>query len=445
MPRSKTRTNVHRAFVIFISAASLALTLAPWSQAVPAAPAITTPATGAVLAGLSGSRSVTFEGSAPSGSTVELFEGATSLGTATAGEGDGTTGPWTASAVFTTGAHTIFAIATDAAAVASPASEAISFTIDAQRPAVSITAPEDNFVYKPGEAVEITGRATDNVGVFAVRLEYWRLDKLAFRSLATCDECGTSASSVQWRHAPVLGQPGVYQVKAEAIDLASISSTKPARTFVTTEVTAPTVTPPDGTPAPPEIETPDPGSVQPGTQPTTFTGTAPSGSKVTLVESLQGLGTIGTSEASVGDGTTGVWKIRFMLTEGTYGVQARTTTAEGVAGELGALVAFSVDSTAPGLTVAAQNPVVFLPGQPVELTGTITDNFRAAAVQIEYWFLDELVLRQYASCRGCGTSSATWSHRPNLPRPGNYYVKVFAIDAAGNKTAAQALTIVRTI
>jgi large repetitive protein len=445
MPRLTTRANVRRAFVISACVVSLALGLAPWAPAVPAAPAITSPVSGAVLAGLSGSRTVSFAGTAPSGATVELFEGASSLGTATADTGDGSTGAWTAAASFVSGEHSVFAVATDAAAIASPASDAVTFTVDDKRPNVSISAPEDNFVYKPGEAVEIAGRATDNIGVFAVRLEYWRVDKLAFRSLATCDDCGAGATSAEWTHTPVLGQPGVYQVKAEAIDLAGISSTKPARTFVTTEVVAPTVTPPEGTPAPPEITAPDPGSIQPGAQPTTFSGTAPSGSKVTLVETLQGLGTIGTTETSVGDGTTGVWKLRFMLTEGTYGVQARTTSLNGWVGELGALVAFSVDSSAPGLTVATQNPVVFLPGQPVELTGTITDNFRTAAVQIEYWFLDQLVLRDYAACRGCGTSSATWTHRPSLSRPGNYYVKVSAIDVAGNKSPAQSLTIVTTV
>jgi hypothetical protein len=436
---------VRRAFVVSISATAIALSLAGWAPADPAAPAITKPAAGAAIAGMSGSASVPFEGTAPSGATVELFEGATSLGTATAGAGDGSTGPWNASAVFEKGVHTVFAIATDAAAIAGPASESVTFTVDAQRPSAAIAAPEDKFVFKPGEPVAITGTATDDVGVFAVRLEYWRLDKLAFRSLATCDECGTGATSASWTHSPVLGQPGVYQVKAEAIDMAGISSAKPARTFVTTEVTAPTVTPPDGTPAPPEITAPDPGSIQPGTQPTTFSGTAPSGSKVTLVETLQGLGTIGTTETSVGDGTTGVWKLRFMLTEGTYGVQARTTTLDGWVGSLGGMVAFSVDSTAPGLTVTTESPVVFLPGQPVVLSGTITDNFRASRVQLDYYFLDKVVYQGFATCRGCGTSSATWTHQPQLSNPGSYYVKVSAIDVAGNKSPAQNLTIVKTI
>ncbi|WP_202920290.1 Ig-like domain-containing protein [Urbifossiella limnaea] len=97
--------------------------------------------------GVTADATPTFTGSAEAGATVELFEGSTRLGTATA-----TAAGWTiTSSLLGDGPHTVFARATDAAGNVSD-SAPVTVTVDTTRPAVSVTRG-------PSQAATVLGTA----------------------------------------------------------------------------------------------------------------------------------------------------------------------------------------------------------------------------------------------------------------------------------------------
>ena len=102
--------------------------------AVPSAPVITAPAQGSRI----NSASFAVKGTAEPGSTVELFEGTASRGTATAAS----SGSWsvTLSGV-ANGSHTYTARATDAVGNTSSASAARTVIVDTARPSVTVVSP----------------------------------------------------------------------------------------------------------------------------------------------------------------------------------------------------------------------------------------------------------------------------------------------------------------
>jgi hypothetical protein len=97
----------------------------------PEKPIVTTPATNNPTTVLADS-TPTISGTAEPGSSVEIFRGATSIGTVNA---DGLTGTWSiTSGVLADGSYTVSARATDAAANTSPASDDVTFEVDTTPP-----------------------------------------------------------------------------------------------------------------------------------------------------------------------------------------------------------------------------------------------------------------------------------------------------------------------
>jgi len=119
----------------------------------PATPTITSPTSGITT----NDNTVTLTGDAESLSTVEIFDGATSLGTTTA------TSPWT----FTTpalsdGTHTFTATATDASGNTSPPSAPVTITVTS---AVPVATTDEDVIWTRGSNVGIVGNAlTKNAG-----------------------------------------------------------------------------------------------------------------------------------------------------------------------------------------------------------------------------------------------------------------------------------------
>ena len=97
----------------------------------PAAPSITSPANGATDT----DGALTVIGTAEAGASVRVRDGGAPVGTAvTAGAG----GAWTVALTLADGAHTLTAVATDAAGNASPASTGVGVTVDTQAPDTAI-------------------------------------------------------------------------------------------------------------------------------------------------------------------------------------------------------------------------------------------------------------------------------------------------------------------
>ncbi|HEY0587647.1 MAG TPA: Ig-like domain-containing protein [Pseudoduganella sp.] len=131
------------------------------APAAPSAPVLTSDS------GLSGSDLVTnvntptFTGSAESGSTVKIYDGATLLGSVTA-----TGGVWSyTSTTLADGSHNISATATDVAGNVSAASAAIAVTVDTTAPVVNSVSVPANGTYYTGNTLDFTVNFSEAVYV----------------------------------------------------------------------------------------------------------------------------------------------------------------------------------------------------------------------------------------------------------------------------------------
>ena len=434
-PRFKARTVA----VVFGAIGALLFPLV--SSAVGGAPVITAPSEGGYVSGFS---AVTIRGTAAPGDTATVVDAvAGTLGAGTA-NGDGA---WAVSATLGEGRHTITATASDANGTTSPPSAPVTFEVDATRPAVAIDSPEDGHAFGAGEPLVIEGSASDERVVHAIRLEYWTLGKLAQEKNADCDDCGT-AGALSWSHNPTLN-PGQYELRAYSFDAAGNRSASYAKTtFVVsglgqTGLVAPPL--PDlGGGEVPEIPTllePDQGDLVPGErEPTEFSGTTEPGSTVEIKEEVAGLGTIGTA---VDEDEDGRWSVEVTLPTGTYGVRTQATDEDGNLSPLSDLIVFEVDAELPSLSHITEDGTIFLPTQDVVLEGTALDDRATFAVVLEYWQGDQRVRHEIAECLTCGEPEAAWEARPDALKPGYYYVKVQAIDEAGQRSTVQVLTFTK--
>ncbi len=120
-----------------------------------------TPVLASGSAGITNDNTPTFTGTAESGSTVSLYDGATLLGTAVA-----TGGTWSFTAgSLSDGSHTLTAVSTDAAGNASAASAALGITIDTTAPTTNSTSVPTNGIYYTGDALDFTVNFTEAVTV----------------------------------------------------------------------------------------------------------------------------------------------------------------------------------------------------------------------------------------------------------------------------------------
>lgn len=409
------------------------------------APEILSPATGSNVAGASG---VSVSGTADAGSMVDVVNAGSGavLGSAVTNGSQGV-GTWNVTLTLGNGDWSINALQRG---VGVPSSS-VSFHVDAVRPlSPDVDNPTSNAIFGPGQNARIEGSAADDSGVLAVQLEFWLLNQLKKRVNAECT-CGGTDATFSYDFNPDI--PGFYALKAATYDLAGNRSESTTVTFFDSGVrTGPQVPQtPKGpeVPKPPIIYTPDPGEIVPGGESGNeeeIRGTAPPGARVQVFETNAGLGTINNWRTTVADPRTGVWAVEHDFADGRYTIAARTIDARGRISPLSTRVSFYVDGLRPTLSVENESdelPITFLPTEPVALEGVINDNRGLLAVQLEYWFLDHLALRENALCDCSGRRESRWVDHPPLTMPGYYYVKITGIDAAGNKSNTEVVTFIK--
>lgn len=167
--------------------------------------------------------SLTFSGTAETGSTVELFDGVSSLGTITA-----TGGNWSFDVSLTAGIHSLTAIATDAAGNVSDASSALSITIDTTAPSGTMVI-NNNAAYTniPGVALTFSSVSSD-----VIQMELANSPVGSFQS----------AISYESPHSYTLPSNGeeTYTVRARFTDAAGNVSSSTSDTIIFDSV-APTI------------------------------------------------------------------------------------------------------------------------------------------------------------------------------------------------------------
>jgi hypothetical protein len=276
----------------------------------PPPPVLESPADGTLTA----DDTVTVSGTAEPGTTVEVFDGAASLGTTPA---DGA-GAWSTTLTgVADGAHTYTATASDAAGNTSAASSGRTVTVDTD-------APETIMGTSPIGSTSSTSAA------------------LSFSS----DEAGsTFECSLDGAQFVACSSPHAYHGLAEgphafdvrAIDAAgNVDPTPAARTWTV-----------DTTPPPaPELTSPADGSLSASAS-ITVAGTAEPGA---VVEVFDGVVSKGVTTA----GTGGAWsKPLTGLADGSHTFTARATDAAGNESPLSSARAITVDTSAPETTIGS--------------------------------------------------------------------------------------------
>ncbi|HIE4432987.1 Ig-like domain-containing protein [Burkholderia multivorans] len=369
---------------------------------VPGVPAITAVTDDAqhpiVSGGATNDTTPTLSGTAEAGSTINVYDGTTLIGTTTADA----SGHWTLTpAALGEGVHAITVTATDIAGNVSAPSAAFDLTVDTTAP----VAPTVN----PTDGTSLSGTAEAGATI-----------QIDTNGDGVPDATVTADPSGTWTYTPSTPLPVGTQIGVTASDAAG--NTSPAASVaVTGDVTAP---------AAPAIAgvTDDVGSVLGAivsggsTDDTTpmLTGTAEAGSTINIYDGTTLLGTT-TADAS------GSWSFTPTtgLGEGTHSLTVTATDSSGNVSVPSAAFDLTVDTTAPSAPTV--NPT-----DGTSLSGTAE---AGATIQID--------------TNGDGTPDATvtagptgaWNYTPSTPLPVGTQIGVTASDAAGNKSPAASVTV----
>ena len=362
-----------------------------------------------------------FTGTSAAGATVQLLEGATVLGSATADA----SGNWSiTSSALSDGVHNIAAQATDLAGNTSAASSALAVTIDTSNPAVStpaLTPASDSGVSNTDNITSITTPVFTGTAEAGAMIQL--LEGTTVLGSATADGTGS------WSMTSSALAAGVHHLAARATDLAGNQSTS-GSLAVTIDTLAPTVSVPDLAAAS------DSGSSNSDnlTNITTpvFVGTSAAGATVQLFEGTTVLGST-TADAS------GNWSITSsMLTSGTHNIAAHSTDLAGNQSTSGTLTV-TIDTAGPAISVpdltAASDSGSSNSDQVTnDTTPTLSGTAEAGA---------SVALLDGSTVVGTATanSSGNWTITASALANGVHNLTARATDAAGNQTTSAALAV----
>ena len=284
-----------------VSDASAALNVTVDTVA-PGAPTVASfsPDSGKTGDGITNANHITLTGTAVAGSTVEVFDGATQIGTATANA----SGAWTfATGTLADGSHAFTSKAMDAAGNVSAASAALNVTVDTVAPAAPTVASFSPDSGKAGDGITNANHITlAGTAVAGSTVEVF--------DGATQIGTATANASGAWTFATGTLADGSHAFTTKAMDAAGNLSAASAALNVTVDTVAP------GAPVLVSDNSAANNSVN-------VTGTAEAGSKVSLYEGTTLLGT-GVANSS------GNWTINTgSLSAGAHDFTATATDAAG--------------------------------------------------------------------------------------------------------------------
>jgi hypothetical protein len=355
----------------------------PASFADLAAPVIASPPDGSYT----NAHVVTLSGTAITNSTVAVYDGSSSQGTATA---DGS-GNWskTLSSV-AEGAHSYTAAATDAAGNTSPASGVTHVTVDTVAPvAPAISSPADGSYNNTGN-VTLSGTAEANSTI------------TVFDGPSSKGTTITNGSGM-WTKTLSSVADGDHSYAATAMDAAN--NTSPVSGF--THLTVDTVGP-----AAPAISSPADGSYN-NTGTVVLSGTAEANSAVTVLDG-------GTSKGTTSTDGSGAWtKTLSPIADGSHSYTATATDAANNTSPASGTTHVTVDTVAPATSIT---------GGPSGATNQASPSFGFSSNETGSTFQCKLAGPGQASTYSACFSPAQYSGLAD----GAYTLTVRATDQAGN-------------
>ncbi len=377
----------------------------------------------------------TITGTAESGATVRLYDGATQIGSATA-----TGGAWsiTPTASLAQGAHGLTATATDAAGNVSAASQTLNLTIDTTPPTLSIASSTP--ALRSGQSATITFTFSEDPGASfssgSVTVSGGSLGAVS-GSGATRTATFTPASNFEGS-ASITVAAGSYQ------DLAGNNGGAANTPSIAIDTRAPAA------PAAPDLaaasDSGDPDRANWNTDNVTnvalptFTGSAEAGATIRVYD---GAALIATTTA-FGNGS---WSVAssVALAEGQHTITAIATDAAGNASAASGALALTIDLTPPAAPATPSLAAASDSGDDAndQLTNVITPTFRGAAGSVEggaavkLYDTDGSVI---ASTVANGDGS--WSVASAALAEGGHAITARAVDVAGNAGAASGALMV---
>ena len=397
------------------SAASAPLSVTV-DTAAPGAPTVSTFSsdTGVVGDGITADNTLTLTGTAEASSTVNVYDGATLLGQATA---DGS-GAWSyTTAALANGGHSLTATATDAAGNTSATSATLSVMVDTAAPSSPAIASLSNDTGTVGDGITgdntltLTGTADANSTVKVY-------DGATLLGIVTADGSGA------WSYITAALTNGTHSLTATATDAAGNASAASATFNVTVDTTAPS------TPAIASFSS-DSGTIGDGItndNTLTLTGTAEANSTVRVYDGATLLGTVTANGSGAWTYTTAA------LANGSHSLTATATDAAGNIGAASAALNVTVDTAAPGApAIATFSSDTGTVGDGVTADNTLTLTGTAEA---------NSTVKVYDGATLLGTvtanASGAWSYTTAALANGTHSLTATATDAAGNASAASA-------
>lgn len=366
----------------------------------PDAPAIISPAEGSTLM----DSFAAVAGTAEPGAHIRLREGARIVASTYAD----TSGAWSTAAGFANGAHTLDAVATDAAGNPSASPSVRAFTVsDATAPAIPVIGTPAQSATVDASLVAIAGSAEPGAHVTV---------REGGVAIGTAPANAAGAWRLVVRDLP----GGPHTVTASATDPAGNTGDASAPRGFTVIVTAP---------PPLAISSPAQDSVQPGIVAFSGSGAKPGGA-LALEEGGIRLGTV----MPAADGS---WTMGLRLPPGPHAVVARSASS------VSQSIAFTVDADPPSVAVATAPRTLFLPGEVVRIVGAADDDRSVAAVTVSYFDqFNNQVAKQAATCACApGARAVEWMSQPLLPT-GSYTALAQSTDQAGNVSGLRTTTFI---
>jgi hypothetical protein len=274
---------------------------------------------------------LTISGTTEANISVELFDGASSLGTTTANGA----GAWTMDVPLAAGSHSITAVATDVAGNPSAASAVLSITVDTTAPGApttpNLSAADDSGPSNTDNITNVTSGLT-----FSGTAE--ASSSVELFDGATSLGTGTANGAGNWSIDLALSA-GVYSITAKATDAAgNTSAASGALALVITGGAAAPSTP--DLASADDTGTSNSDNITKNTTGLTFSGTSDANASIQLFNGATSLGTTTANGA-------GAWTINLALAQGTYSVTAVATNGGGDVSPSSGSVAVTIDTTAP--------------------------------------------------------------------------------------------------
>jgi probable HAF family extracellular repeat protein len=343
----------------------------------------------------------TFSGTAESGSTVTLFRDGAETGTALAAEGT-----WTIVDSATTNGTAVYtARSADPAGNVSDFSAGLPVTIDTVPPVLNLSGAPDGTEYVlPDVPPSPTFAPSDGSG------------------------SGIVSHSETWA-TPVGTSVGLYTYSAVAQDLAG-NTTSETRSYRVVEQTVPPA------PSTPDLSAAHDSGFSPSDDVTNsatleLSGTAETGSVVTLYRETSAIGTV------TADSATGAWALSDSpAADGVYSYTATATNAAAIVSEHSGALVVIVDRTAPvspstpDLATASDSGASASDNLTVLRTLTLTGAAEAGAAVT--------VLRDETELGTAPAVGGVWSIVDSVPGVGSYGYTATTTDRAGNTSPPSA-------